>query len=783
MYAQFVRKWPSSRALVPIALLVIAGISLYIRIALPYDQIFVNSSVWFRGVDAWYHMRLVDNLIPNFPHLTSFDPYTHYPYGNSHLFRPLTDLLVASTAQIAGLGSPSQHTVDTIGAYLPPVLGTLLIIPVYFIGKELFNRWVGLLSAALLAILPGEFLSRSLLGFTDHHVAESLFSTVAILFLILAIKAASSGGLSFKSVAQRDWPALARPLAYTLLAGVSLGLYLVAWRGALMLIFIISLYVVIQFVIDHLRGRQTDYLCIVASPALLIASIMVLPVLSRSGEEALYRASLPLAVMAPLALSGISRFMAGRAMKPSYYPLALVGLVAAALAGLHVLNPALLDSMLHRFGIFAPSGASLTITEVHPLLFPGGNFSLEIAWLNFTTSFFISIVSLGLLVFVAIRTDSPDRTLFLVWSGIMLVAVLGQRRFGYYYAINAALLTGYISWRILNVAGLRKLYTPLGEAAEAVRKTKKRAEARARRKYLQQRRSAWMKVTVAGIAVFALVFFPNIDKARAFASEPSLMTSGWYSSLEWLRDNSPDPFGNPDSYYELHRRPPPGDSYEYPESAYGIMAWWDYGHWISRISHRIPVSNPFQQGATTAALFFTAQDEDSANEMMDDLGCKFVIVDNQMPTSKLNGLLAWADQVPEDFYGVYYQLVSGDKLSPVTLYYPTYYRSIVVRLYNFGGKAAVPEQSRVISYEWKTSREGIRYREITNSESFDNYEDAADYLAGHESEDYRIVSSNPLSSPVPLGALARFKPVHQSESTAKIAGNELPEVMIFEYAC
>ena len=35
-------------------------------------------------------------------------------------------------------------------------------------------RAVFVLSAALLVILPGEFLNRSLLSFTDHHAAEAL---------------------------------------------------------------------------------------------------------------------------------------------------------------------------------------------------------------------------------------------------------------------------------------------------------------------------------------------------------------------------------------------------------------------------------------------------------------------------------------------------------------------------------------------------------------------------------------------------------------------------------
>ena len=89
--------------------------------------------------------------------------------------------------------------------WYPAVLAALTIFPVYFIGKGLDNRSAGLLSAALIAILPGQFLTRSLLGFTDHHAMETLFSTIAMLFLILAIKSAREKEITFYSFLRRDW--------------------------------------------------------------------------------------------------------------------------------------------------------------------------------------------------------------------------------------------------------------------------------------------------------------------------------------------------------------------------------------------------------------------------------------------------------------------------------------------------------------------------------------------------------------------------------------------------
>jgi outer membrane protein assembly factor BamB len=88
-----------------------------------------------------------------------------------------------------------------------------------------------------------------------------------------------------------------------------------------------------------------------------------------------------------------------------------------------------------------------------------------------------------------------------------------------------------------------------------------------------------------------------------------------------------------------------------------------------------------------------------------------------------------------------------------TLLYPAYYNSTVVRLYNFNGKAVIPTQSIVISYEEKVTTGGEKYKEITTAQSFSSYEDAQAYVASHTSGNYRIVGTSPFSSPVPLERL------------------------------
>jgi len=208
------------------------------------------------------------------------------------------------------------------------------------------------ISAALVAILPGEFLHRSLLGFTDHHAAEVLFSTVTILFLIMAIKRAREREISFSHLLNRDWSTITKPLIYTLLAGIFLGLYLLTWQGGLMFIFIVFACLVIQFIVDHVRHKSNDYLCIIGTPLFLIAFLMLIPVLGGSNRDTIYRVSLSIAVIVPVILSIVSRFMAGKVLKAIYYPVTLLGLLAIGLVALRIIDPSLFKYMFDQFGIF-----------------------------------------------------------------------------------------------------------------------------------------------------------------------------------------------------------------------------------------------------------------------------------------------------------------------------------------------------------------------------------------------------------------------------------------------
>jgi oligosaccharyl transferase (archaeosortase A-associated) len=788
--------------IVGVILAALCGISLYLRIVLPYHDIFVNNqTVWFRETDAYYYMRNVESLVHNFPHFNMFDPYQLFPGGSGAVLRPFFAWIVAAAillvkgAASIPYSAAALHGMEVVAAYVPAILGTLVLFPVYFIGKELFNRWAGVVSAALVVLIPSEFLHRSLLGFTDHHVAEVLFSTTAVLFLIMAIKRARERDISFTHILTRDWSTVGKPLIYTLLAGIFLGVYLLTWIGGLLFIFIIFACLVIQFIIDHLRRRSTDYLCIVGTPVFLIAFLMLLPLLRPGGLDTLYRFSMPFAIVVPIVLSVTSRLMAARALKPVYYPLGLLVVAGIGLAAFHAINPSLFRSVFNQFGVLTPSGAELTIMEVAPL-------SLAMGWSNFSTSFFIAFVALGMLVYVIVKGKSAEIVLLLVWSIIMLLAVHGQRRFAYYYTVNVALLTGYFFWKMLDLAGLNKLLTKSREVVKAVRKFKKKGKKsreQAKTGGFMQPRGVWARVIVVGIVLFAVVFLPIMPMAKALAGSPNaVMDAGWYNALLWLKDNSPDPFGDPDFYYALY---PPQDEFKYPDTAYGVMSWWDYGHFIMQIAHRIPNANPGQAGAVQAGQFFTALNESSANEVADKEGTKYVVIDYMMTTSKFYAMAQWANKSESEFYQVYYAPYSSDALQLVALYYPAYYQSTVARLYNFDGKAVVPSGNSTVaaSWAWKTGQEllnsgykviiysqynivpinaAAQYNVIVGGQFFPSYEEAETYVSAQQPGNWEIGGVDPFKSIVPLEALSSYERVYPAQNITAITSTT---VKIFKY--
>jgi dolichyl-diphosphooligosaccharide--protein glycosyltransferase len=631
-------------------------------------------------------MRLVDYMTANFPHLPAIDSYLAFPDGEPVGAYYFFARLIGGVSWLFGLGNPSVHLIDMVGIFIPPIMGALLVIPVYFIGRLLTNKYVGLISAALVAFLPGELLGRSILGFTDHHIAEVLFSAIAIMFLIFAIKSKQVKKLYI----------------YSGLSGLFLGIYMLTWIGGLLVYLTVFVCVAVLIIMNHLRKQPIKYLVSIGMIILGISSLMFLPTTGYGFFYILLIGS----VLSILVLWLLSKYVG----KSKYYLLSIMGLLVLGFGLFYLTNPLVIKTM---WNVLIPSSTQLTTIEMQSILFPQGQFTFSIVWGNFGLSIFIGLIGLGILIYNAFKHKDSVAMVIVIWSLVILIMTLGQRRFAYYLSVNVAILTGYFCWLVLKWAGL-------SGQKEIVRRRKKNRE------LLVQGANISVVVVILGLFIFGTIMPSTVSGA---SSAPYAPSDSWCESLDWLEDNSPN------------------------ESNYGVLSWWDYGYWITRIAHRIPYVNPSQ---------YQDKQEEVAKFLMGDnstLTPEYVVIDNQMVFGKYWAINLYAGKSISDYCGLYY-VSDGNQIKGVQLFYPVYYQSLEVQLFNFDGKEYIPEVMFAIKSEVRNDRNGNAFNYITDAKQFTNYEDFDKFVT--DNDGYMIVGNNPFKSPVYLGAVNDYELVYGS---------------------
>ncbi|AFV24559.1 transmembrane oligosaccharyl transferase [Methanolobus psychrophilus R15] len=673
-----------------LAVIVSAIIAFIIRIR-PADSVFLpNGFVRFSN-DPLYHMRMVEVLLHNYPHGVLYNPLTNFPNGSYIHFGPLFDHMIALTALFIGFGNPDTGLVNTIGAYFPAVLGSLTVIPVYYIGKHLKDRKTGALAAFLLAIAPGQFLNRSTIIFTDHHVGEILFSTLLMLFFMLALIEAKKRNLSLKMLQDRNKEST-RPVIYAILAGFMYAAYQLTWPGAPMFGMIIVVFAAVQYSVDYFNKKPTEYLEIVGIITFVVGLLPVLPFVNwEIGFNALHYswfhvATAFAAIFAFVYMSIVYKVLIDKGMKPFYYPLALIATIVVGLLAIRIASPSIFNSIagIGDFIFSVKTGGHSTIGEVSSIFYRGGAFTLSSVWYNFAMGFFISIIAVFMLAYSVRKEKRPEELLVLVWTFILLLAIYGQNRFAYYYAINVALLSGYFAAKVLDLVGWKKIEAAYHD------KVKSMGEIPG---FLSKNIKVAHLITI--FMLLLLVAYPSYSLAMEQSKYASGMNGYWLDSLFWMEANTPDPGMD---FLKIYEAPESGERFDYPDTAYGVMSWWDYGHEIETIARRLPNANPFQAGIggrsvsideenrPGAAPFFTAPSEEEATAVLnaihpdpDKVASRYIISDVEMATGKFYAMTAWT--LDTEGYYVSVQTDSGSQYVPGQRYYD----SMEARLHIFDG--------------------------------------------------------------------------------------------------
>jgi len=294
------------------------------------------------------------------------------------------------------------------------------------------------------------------------------------------------------------------------------------------------------------------------------------------------------------------------------------------------------------------------------------------------------------------------------------------------------------------------------------------------------------------VAIILVVFLALLYASSALSAEYAVASSGalrmnpdWKESLEWMNTHTPDPGLD---YSKIYSK----TDFTYPNQAYGVMSWWDYGHLITYIAKRIPNANPFQAGVAGpygAAAYFMSENESNANNILNHDGTKYVVTDIEMDTGKFWAMATWFNvtlgQEPyEKVYLVPDQYNPG-QYSGVSLYDTRYYQTMISKLHNFDGSMAEPTTAYYVEY-MEAGASGKPYPVITGAESMDvaSARAKADKFnsqapAGQHAAVLNTVMFQPLT---PIPALQHYRLIHESPRNVVGGGPaDIKYVKVFEY--
>lgn len=683
---------------------------LWVRVR-TWKNFVTSDQIYFSGNDAWYHLRQTTYTVTHWPSTMPFDPWTHFPYGTaSGQFGTFYDQIVATAALIIGLGSPDQRTIALTLLFAPAVIGTLIAIPVYYIGRRLSGRAGGLTAVLLLSLTSGGFLFRSLVGFSDHHVAEILFSTIAFLAVMVTLRVAHEEKPVFELVQEREWNALRRPLIYGTLAGGAIAIYIWTWPPGILFAALLSVFFIVQLIIEYLRGESPDHTAVVGIITLVVGGVGVAIQISTLSVTAtkisllqpglLFLVAVGLGVMA-----AIARVFDARDIDRRLYPVVVLGGILLSVTVVAVLLPNIysyiVDQALRVIGL-STTAQQRTVAEAKPLSLDPNS---QTYWLttmtqNYGIAFFSAIAAFVMVVGRIVQSEEsrPELLLVVVWFGFMVLATFTQTRFNYYLAIPIVLLNGYLVGVIAHHLSL--------DAVDRITRLEK---------YQVLSIIVVLLILTGPFAVLGTQSLgsPGLSTiAQSERNQPGSVTN-WDSSLAWLSNNTPaeGQYGHPDqsplSYYGTYENT---DDFDYGKGGYGVISWWDYGHWITVLGERIPVANPFQQGATKAANFLLAPNESQARKILEKdsegtASTRYVMLDKSFGSYnttrypvpiqfETNYSLSAAD-----LRSVLYQEGQRGQFQPVR-YIPNkrHFESLRARLYEYHGSAIDPEP---VVFDWE----------------------------------------------------------------------------------
>ncbi len=178
--------------------------------------------------------------------IPAIDMWRYFPYGTPTYLLNLGDIYIP--AYLYQVVSPFMDFVTWAQVY-PAVAGALMVVAMYFAGKELFDRQAGILAAFFLAAAPG-VLHRSSAGWFEKEPFAAFLMISSIYLLTRAWK-------------RNSWPA-------GIASGAALGIALTVWGGAKFLVLLYPLVLVAAALVE----RDAERLVAAFTPTILVGHVL-----------------------------------------------------------------------------------------------------------------------------------------------------------------------------------------------------------------------------------------------------------------------------------------------------------------------------------------------------------------------------------------------------------------------------------------------------------------------------------------------------------------------------
>ena len=684
------------RWIIILLLLVCIVVSLLLSV-LPWFQMDFQTLAVHGDPDIWYNFRQIEVMVSDFPRYNWFDPMTAYPVGKELDWGPLSPLFASLLCLIGG--AVQLADIMAVSSWMPVVAGIAMIPVVFFLGRLIAGWKAGIIAAVFIAFVSGEYFYRTMAGIVDHHALEILFSTLFCLFYLWALRRSSEHGIDIRN------PASLKPVLFpSLLAGISMGFGMAVMPTLILFGLIVVLYSTVQYCWSAFHEKRSDSLLLLNGAVSLgaIAGLAVVGIHSPVYSLSTYSAAPFHAFIALFCWTLILQiFSMATKHKPWYFIGLLCSSIAVALIVAAVVDPSLISSWTGSIStFFGQSFSAAPIEELKPWS-PGQ------MWASYNIAIILGFVGFALFAYSFWKKDCPLYLYSLVWGIVLLIATIQHSRYEYYSAVIIVIAA---TFTLASAFSLDKPGKPKNNPFQHKNDPKSKKEKK-RAKEVKKNTSEGLLADLEGtgtsLVLACMIVFCGFSLLADYSiavplTKEDLIPRQWTGVLEWAAESSPDPGV---SYLGSYGQ---GDQWSYPEESYGVLSWWDYGHWITVISRRIPVTNPFQDNLVPSAMYFFADSEENANAIADNYRVKYVITDWKMVESKFPAMVAFYDSslddqsLPADYYYQVFRITSPDKKGNQTLarfHASPFYHTMVSRLHSFDGSMAAPQTVMYVEYD------------------------------------------------------------------------------------